>query len=42
MMTMLLCDDGPAPAPDINEVPDLLSACARMDIESLSEVTKAL
>ena len=36
-----MIDASPVAAPDIKEVSDLLSACARMDIWGLSEVAKA-
>jgi hypothetical protein len=35
-------DARPVAVPDTNEIPDLLSACARMDIRGFSEVAKAL
>ena len=36
-----MVDASPVAAPDTREVPDLLSACARMDIRDSSEVAKA-
>ena len=39
---MVVVDASPVAAPDTREVPDLSSACARMDVWDLSEVAKAL
>ena len=39
---LIVIDASPVAAPDIREVLNLLSACARMDIWGLSEVAKAL
>ena len=42
LLCLVVIDASPVAAPDTNEVLDLQSACARMDIWGLSEVAKAL
>ena len=37
-----MIDISPVAAPDAREVPDFQSGCARMDIQGLNEVAKAL
>ena len=42
IVSLIVIDASPVAAPDPREVPDLLSACARMDSWGLSDVAKAL
>ena len=41
-LCLVVIDASPVAAPDTSEVPDLQTACSRMDMWGLSEVAKAL